>query len=142
MRASDARRVMRGLLIWLFHTCAGSTFEAKFDFGCQKSAVPLARSSDVVKAYLASLFAGDDNEVFPYGVDPAFLRSSQAMYKPELQGSEGWYYNTSDPAQVPTTTKAPYGFFYRSLKVNKQADPRSLLRRCLCKPYCVLVFLN
>lgn len=96
---------------------AGSSFEAKFDFGCQKSAVPLARNASVVRSYLSSLFAGDDNEVFPYGVDPAFLRSSEALYKPELQGAEGRYYNTSDPTQVPPTTGAPYGFFHRRLQV-------------------------
>jgi hypothetical protein len=96
---------------------AGSSFEAKFNLACQKSVVPLAHDSSVVKAYLAALFAGDDNEVFSYGVDPAFLRSSQSLYKPELQGSEGWYYNMSDPVQVPPTTKAPYGFFHRRLQV-------------------------
>lgn len=70
-----------------------------------------------MKAYLASLFAGDTNDIFPYGVDPAFLRSSTALYRPELQGLEGRYYNTSDPAQVPQATNAPYGFFHRHLQV-------------------------
>jgi hypothetical protein len=98
--------------------CTGSSFEAKFSFGCQKSAVPLARDASAVRSYLSCLFAGDDNEVFPYGVDPAFLRSSDALYRPELQGREGWYYNTSDPMQVPPATKAPYGFFPRHLKVS------------------------
>jgi hypothetical protein len=78
---------------------------------------PLARNPSVVTAYLSSLFAGDGNEVFPYGVDPAFLGSSQSLYQPELQGTKGWYYNASDPAQVPPTTKAPYGFFHRHLQV-------------------------
>jgi zinc transporter 1/2/3 len=80
----------------------------------------------VVKAYLSSLFAGDDNEVFPYGVDPAFLRSSESLYKPELQGREAWYYNTSDPTQVPSATNAPYGFFYRHLKVRHTLFQQSL----------------
>lgn len=104
--------------------CAGTSFEenfnnptTKFNIACQTSAVPLVRDASVVKEYLKSLFAGDDNEVFPYGVDPAFLRSSDALYKPGLQGKEGWYYNTSDPGQVPPSTKAPYGFFHRHLKV-------------------------
>ena len=96
---------------------AGSTFQSKFDFACQKSAVPLARNASAVQAYLASLFAGDDNDIYPYGVDPAFLRSSQALYKPELQGKEAWYYNTSDVTQLPPTTKAPFGFFHRQLQV-------------------------
>lgn len=97
---------------------AGPSFEAKFNFACQKSAVPLAREASAVKAYLTSLFAGDENELFPYGVDPAFLRSSTALYKPELQGSELWFYNTSGPAQVPPATSAPFGFFHRHLKVS------------------------
>jgi hypothetical protein len=96
----------------------GAGFAPKFDFACQRSAVPLSRGTSVVRDYLATLFAGDENEVFPYGVDPAFLRSSESLYKPELQGREGWYYNTSDPAQVPPTTNAPYGFFHRPLKVS------------------------
>lgn len=97
---------------------AGSSFEARFSFGCQKSAVPLARDASAVRSYLSSLFAGDANEVFPYGVDPAFLRSSATLYRPELQGREGWYYNTSDPMQVPPATKTPCGFFPRHLKVS------------------------
>lgn len=106
-----------GLIGQSYLYVAGSGFEAQFDFSCQKSAVPLVRDPSVVKAYL-SLFAGDDNDAFPYGVDPAFLRSSQALYQPELQGKEGWYYNTTDPAKVPPTTKAPYGFFHRHLQVS------------------------
>jgi zinc transporter 1/2/3 len=102
--------------------CAGSSFEARFNFACQKSAVPLAREAGAVKAYLTSLFAGDDNEIFPYGVDPAFLRSSTALYRPEFQGRELWFYNTSDPAQVPPATNVPYGFFHRPLKVSAVAE--------------------
>lgn len=79
--------------------------------------MPLARNASTVAAYLASLFAGDDNEVSPYGVDPAFLHSSQALYRPELQGKEGWFYNTSDPLQVSPVTGTPFGFFHRSLQV-------------------------
>lgn len=109
-------------MVSLSDFCAGSSFEARFNFACQKSAVPLAREAGAVKAYLTSLFAGDDNEIFPYGVDPAFLRSSTALYRPELQGKEPWFYNTSDPAQVPPATNAPYGFFHRQLKVSSEAE--------------------
>jgi zinc transporter 1/2/3 len=79
--------------------------------------VPLARNASVVLAYLRSMFAGDASDVFPYGVDPAFLRSSAALYRPELMGRQGWWYNTSDPTQVAPTTQAPFGFFHRPLKV-------------------------
>lgn len=103
--------------------CAGSGFSAKFNFACQKSAVPLARNAGAVTAYLASLFAGDSNEIFPYGVDPAFLRSSEALYRPEFQGLEGRFYNVSDPAQVPNATNTPHGFHHRHLKVGHGPVP-------------------
>jgi hypothetical protein len=89
-----------------------------YDTICQKSTVPLARDASLVKAYLASLFAGDDNEIYPYGVDPAFVPSSDVLYKPELQGMQAQYYNSSDPMQLPPTTNAPFGFFFRHLQVS------------------------
>lgn len=88
-----------------------------FDFRCQKSAVPLARNTTLLSQYLSTLFAGDTDDVYPYGVDPAFLRTSEALYRPELQGHESWFYNASDPAEVPPTTGTPYGFFHQQLKV-------------------------
>lgn len=94
-----------------------------YDPICQKSTVPLARDASLVKAYLASLFAGDD-EIYPYGVDPAFLPSSNALYKPDLQGLQAQYYNSSDPMQLPPTTNAPFGFFHRHLQVsNSGCEP-------------------
>eukprot|EP00878_Enallax_costatus_P039271 GHUV01044855.1.p1 GENE.GHUV01044855.1~~GHUV01044855.1.p1 ORF type:complete len:318 (+),score=65.38 GHUV01044855.1:613-1566(+) len=99
--------------------CSGSTFQAKYDFRCQRSEVTLTRNRTLLAEYLAILFAGDTNDVFPYGVDPVFLRSSTALYQPDLQGSEGWYYNTSDHLEVPPTTGTPYGFFHRPLRVSR-----------------------
>eukprot|EP00775_Hariotina_reticulata_P011535 gene11535-11678_t len=57
----------------------------------------------------------DISDVRPYGVDPTFLRSS-ALYRPELQAREGWYYNTSNPGEVSPATSTPFGFFYKSLQ--------------------------
>eukprot|EP00879_Flechtneria_rotunda_P028207 GHRR01030295.1.p1 GENE.GHRR01030295.1~~GHRR01030295.1.p1 ORF type:complete len:524 (+),score=176.95 GHRR01030295.1:86-1573(+) len=96
--------------------CSGTGFRALFDFSCQRSAVPLARNASVVNQYLAHLFAGDTNDVYPYGVDPAFLRSSASLYRPELQGKEAWFYNTSDPVEVSPITGTPYGFFHQPVK--------------------------
>lgn len=96
---------------------AGSGLKAKYDFTCQKSAIPLAKNATLLNNYLASLFAGDHNDIYPYGVDPAFLRSSTALYRPELQGKADWFYNTSDPLEVPPTTGTPYGFFHQQVKV-------------------------
>lgn len=97
---------------------AGSTFQAKYDFRCRRSEVSLIKNVTLLAEYLAILFAGDTNDVFPYGVDPVFLRSSAALYEPDLQDREGWFYNMSDHLEVPQTTGTPYGFFHRPLKVN------------------------
>jgi hypothetical protein len=102
-----------------------------YDSICQTSTVPLAQDASLVKEYLASLFAGDGNEIYPYGVDPAFLPSSDALYKPELQGMQAQYYNSSDPMQLPPTTNAPFGYFHRHLQVsNSVSEPRDVLNTC------------
>jgi hypothetical protein len=31
-----------------------------------------------------------------------------------------WYYNTSNPLEVPPTTDTPFGFFHRRLKVSPE----------------------
>jgi hypothetical protein len=125
---------------------AGSTFKSKFDFACQQSAIPLARNATLLSQYLSSLFAAQSNDIYPYGVDPAFLRSSTALYRPELQGKESWFYNTSDAWQVQPVTNMPYGFQHQPLQVSRQflvactaAQPasRRLLQACL-PPYDVL----
>jgi hypothetical protein len=125
--AAGSNRMVGGLFL---HTtrrapqlhCSASSFTAQYALRCSKSAVPLLRegaagSVSQVANYLAQLFAGAGNDIYPYGVDPVFLRSS-SLYRPELLGSEGDYYNTSDPAEVPPTTGTPYGFFHRDLEVS------------------------
>lgn len=87
--------------------------------------VPLAQNHTALLAYLSTLFSGDTNDVYPYGTDPIFLRSS-GLYDPDQSGHEGDYYNTTDPLEVPPTTGAPYGFFHRGLQVHNTQH------RCLC----------
>ena len=96
---------------------AGTSLAVQLNPACQRRIVPLARNLTSVAAYLASLFGGDAADAFPYGVDPAFLRSSTTLYRPELQGRVGWFYNTSDPLQVPAATGTPFGFFHQPVKV-------------------------
>lgn len=120
---------------------AGGGFQLSYDPFCQKSAMPLVRDANAAKAYLASLFAGDDNEVYPYGVDPAFLPSSAALYKPELQEEQGRYYNTSDPMQLAPTSNAPFGFYHRHLQVSCGCTPKAYVCVCaLCAPWHCLKF--
>lgn len=116
----------------LLRDAAGGGFELRYDPACQKSTVPLARDANAVKAYLASLFVGDDNEVYPYGVDPAFLPSSAALYNPDLQGLQGQYYNTSDPMQLAPTSNAPFGFFHRHLQVGRACTLTTCPTCALC----------
>lgn len=124
--AAGSNRMVGGLFL---HTtrrapqlhCSGSSFAVQYALRCSKAAVPLLRegaagSVSQVANYLAELFAGAGNDIYPYGVDPVFLRSS-SLYRPELLGNEGDYYNTSDPAEVPPATGTPYGFFHRDLQV-------------------------
>ena len=101
-------------------SCKAGSYATKFALGCSKSALPLAKglSASAVLGYLKQLFPGAGNDVYPYGVDPVFLRSSN-LYEPSLVGSEGDFYNASDPAEVPAATGVPYGYFYRGLKVSK-----------------------
>jgi zinc transporter 1/2/3 len=101
---------------WL---CPSGKFAMSFALGCSAAAVPLLSNSVAVQQvldYMTKLFPGASNEVFPYGVDPVFLRSS-SLYQPDLVGFEGDYYNTSDPAEVSAATGVPYGYFPRALKV-------------------------
>jgi zinc transporter 1/2/3 len=95
---------------------AGGGFGAKLDFACQKFAIPLAKNASALSSFLSSLFASETDNLLPYGVDPAFLRSS-SLYQPQLQGRVGWFYNTSNPQEVPPATEMPHGFYHRSLQV-------------------------
>jgi zinc transporter 1/2/3 len=95
---------------------AADGFGAKFNFACQKYNIPLTKSASALSSFLSSFYAAASNSLLPYGVDPAFLRSS-SLYQPQLQGRVGWFYNTSDPREVPPATEMPRGFFHRSLQV-------------------------
>lgn len=112
---APARTNMRAAL--LAPLAAGTSLAVQLNPACQRRAVPLARNLTSVAAYLASLFGDDAADAFPYGVDPAFLRSSTSLYRPELQGRVGWFYNASDPLQVPVATGTPFGFFHQPVKV-------------------------
>jgi hypothetical protein len=94
--------------------CAPGSRAAALSFDCARAAagVPLPRNASAAAA--AALAASSPGALAPYGVDPAFLRSS-ALYRPELAGLEGLYYNASDPAEVAPATGAPYGFHHRRL---------------------------
>jgi zinc transporter 1/2/3 len=100
-------------------SCNAGSYAAKFALGCSKSAVPLTKSlsATAVFDYIKRLFPGAGSDIYPYGVDPVFLRSS-SLYEPSLSGSEGDYYNMSDPGEVPVATGVPYGYFHRGLKVS------------------------
>lgn len=99
--------------------------------------LPLARNLSSTTTLLASLLGGGvgGDSTAPFGVDPAFLRSSTALYRPELAGHEAWFYDTTPQAgQVSAITGAPYGFFHRPLQVlpaHQQRPPtHSVLAVC------------
>ncbi|WIA22838.1 hypothetical protein OEZ86_009786 [Tetradesmus obliquus] len=120
-------RLVGGLLL---HTtrkqfkgdCKGGGFGSKLDFACQTFAIPLAKNASALSRLLASLYASSSDSLLPYGVDPAFLRSS-SLYQPQLQGRAGWFYNTSDTREVPPATEMPHGFFHRSLQGHAPGFP-------------------
>jgi hypothetical protein len=87
---------------------------------CQKFAIPLTKNASALSSFLSSFYAAASNSLLPYGVNLAFLRSS-SLYQPQLQGRVGWFYNTSDPQEVPPATEMPHGFFHRNLQVGAAA---------------------
>jgi hypothetical protein len=100
------------------------------NFTCQRTATTSSNSSWL--QLVEAVFAGYSNNVHPYGVDPAFLRTS-SLYKPDLQGLEGWYYNKSNPLEILPTTSTPFGFFHKTLQVirnQSHAEPVWLDHRC------------
>lgn len=120
--AAGANRLVGGLFL---HTtrrpppapCARGSFAALLGFECQRAAaaagVTLVRNATAAAA-LAAWLRARGTGVAPYGVDPAFLRSS-SLYRPELIGREELYYNTSDRFEVSPETGTPFGFFHRQL---------------------------
>ena len=126
---------------WL---CPTGKFAMNFALGCSSAAVPLLSKSTAMQQvldYISKLFPGATNEVFPYGVDPVFLRSS-SLYRPELVGSEGDYYNTSDPSEVSAATGVPYGYFPRALKVGVEHQSKSQRVSCSYDIPCMFLYLH
>ncbi|GLI62029.1 hypothetical protein VaNZ11_004606, partial [Volvox africanus] len=83
------------------------------DASCNWYDVAFLQTSDKAASYLRRLYAGINNSLAPYGVDPIFLRSS-SLYREDLSSKLSWYYNTSDPSEV-SPTGTPYGFSARPL---------------------------
>lgn len=84
--------------------CTPGSREAALAFECQAAAreVPLGRNGSSTVTSLAQYRAWlkvRDSPLAPYGIDPAFLRPS-GLYRAELAGREGLYYNTSDTREV------------------------------------------
>jgi zinc transporter 1/2/3 len=120
--AAGANRLVGGVFL---HTtrrppaapCVRGSVAAMLGFDCAVAAASggvTFMSNASAAAALAAWLTARSNGVNPYGIDPAFLRSS-SLYRPDLIGREGLYYNTSDSFEVSAATKTPYGFFYKRL---------------------------
>ncbi|GIM03190.1 hypothetical protein Vretimale_7995 [Volvox reticuliferus] len=99
------------------HTCSeerscGCGFFG-MDASCNWYDVAFLQTTGKAASYLKRLFAGINNSLAPYGVDPIFLRSS-SLYREDLSSKLSWYYNISDPSEV-SPTGTPYGFTARPL---------------------------
>jgi hypothetical protein len=131
--AAGANRVIGGLFLHATRrpagaACAPGSHAAALSFDCARAAagVPLSRNGTAAAA--AALAASSPSALAPYGIDPAFLRSS-SLYRPDLAGREGLYYNTSDPHEVAASTGSPYGFFHRRLEGYADGFPILLTNR-------------
>ncbi|GLC66107.1 hypothetical protein PLESTF_000385600 [Pleodorina starrii] len=93
--------------------CSGGFSD--LDASCHWYDVAFMRGGSTASNYLKRLFAGANSSLAPYGVDPVFLRSS-SLYREDLASAQlGWYYNSSDSAQV-SATGTPFGFSPRPLR--------------------------
>ncbi|GIL51198.1 hypothetical protein Vafri_7273 [Volvox africanus] len=103
------RRTLRSLA----EAADQSTCFSELDASCNRYDVAFLQTSDKAASYLRRLYAGINNSLAPYGVDPIFLRSS-SLYREDLTSKLSWYYNASDPSEV-SPTGTPYGFTARPL---------------------------
>ncbi|GAX82864.1 hypothetical protein CEUSTIGMA_g10291.t1 [Chlamydomonas eustigma] len=74
------------------------------------TAPPSQTDSSFVTNFYARLFAGKNNSIYPYGVDPVFLQTS-SLYNPVIFNNMPLFYNTSDDQQI-SVNGIPYGFHH------------------------------
>jgi hypothetical protein len=79
------------------------------DFRFSKLRIDCALASLVTASYYAP------NALRPFGREPAF-NTAMPQYRPDLQGAEGAYFNTSAGSPEIAPTGFPYAFFARPMR--------------------------
>lgn len=64
-------------------SCDTSQLNSRLDAECTRYVIPGLQSSSIVSSLLSRLFGSDSNNLYPYGVDPVFLRYEIGCWSPE-----------------------------------------------------------